>query len=72
MSLVDSRQAKRTFQGLMPEFYDAVTYTYPTATTVEMVYSHKDSTGSNIVTAIIQITYTDSTKVLLSTIKRIV
>lgn len=72
MSLADHKAAKRVFHGLMPEFYDQVLYGYPNPTTVELTLSHKDEdTGTNYVTAIIQMIFTDASQEYLSVVKRI-
>lgn len=71
-SLAVMKQAKRTFHGLLPEFYDQVIAAYPTPETVQYTFSHKDdNTGNNVVTAIIEIVYTDATQELFSVARRL-
>lgn len=67
------RQAKRTYQGLLPEFYDSALFSYPTPESIQIVFSHTDdNTGNNVVSAIIELVYTDNTKNALVSAKRLI
>ncbi len=66
------RHAKRTHQGLMPEFYDSAQFVYPDPTSIQIICSYTDdNTGTNIVNAIIEIVYTDDTQVALASVRRL-
>lgn len=66
------RRADRVYSGLLPPFFDRITVTYPSNITEEYTYSalNPDS-GAHQITAIIEVSYTDSTKDLISTIQRL-
>jgi hypothetical protein len=65
------RQAKRTYSGIVPALYDKIDVGYPTDTREVYTYSlYNENTNSYLVTAIIEITYTDATKDFISTVEK--
>jgi hypothetical protein len=71
-SPITYKQAKRTFSGLDPELYDRIDYTYPDAVTTRMTYSFDEVSDTPVLSAIVDCTYTDSTKTVLISKVRIV
>ena len=65
------RQAKRTYQGILPPLFDKVDVTYPTSTSELYTYSlHNHHNDTYTVTAIISVVYTDATKDCISSITK--
>lgn len=58
----NDRYGKRTYFGILPEFWDQIDVGYPDAITEVYTYSTQEENGPNIVRGIIEITYVDDTK----------
>lgn len=66
------RQAKRVYSGMLPEFFDSVIRVDPDPVTEQWIYSAIDpQTGSNVVSAIIEIIYDNTAKDRVLSAKRI-
>lgn len=58
----ENRYGKRTYSGILPEFWDQIDVGYPTDVKEVYTYSTQEPNGTNIVRAIIEVEYTDNTK----------
>jgi hypothetical protein len=66
----EDRRIQRTFQGLLPPFFDAVTATYPDAYTEIYVYTAKNKSGPDSVTGVVEVKYLDTGKTQIDYAKR--
>ena len=64
-------QARRTFKGLLPEYYERVELLDSGPATETVNFYHNDfKTGATVLCCTILITYTDSSKKKLSVVER--
>lgn len=71
MTLPTDKQAKRTFSGMMPKYYDRVVFGYPAPDVETLTFWHYNyQTEANDIVAIIEIAYVDQTKEAFSNVAR--
>lgn len=66
----EDRKVQRTFQGLLPPMFDAVTASYPDSLTEVYIYTMKSTAGPDTVTGVVEVKYLDIDKNQLEYAKR--
>lgn len=66
-----NRHAQRTYSGILPALWDKVDRVETSSTVETYTYSmYKPQDGTQVVTAIIVVTYVDSTKECISSVEK--
>lgn len=65
------KYANRVYSGIVPALFDKIEATYPDSVTEVYTYSMlNEDTGNQLVTGIITVVYTDSTKDCISSVTK--
>lgn len=72
MTLPLSKQARRVFHGMLPEYYHKVSFSYPDSVTTTLTFWQYDyQLKTVVIAAVIDLIYTSAEKTDLSSVERI-